>query len=94
MCTRKHNFPTDACAEDNNKYRRLHKETPDSHADLEITIKAQEWADYLVTEKKGKLIYGTWKQRKPRGENLTVKGYDKDKAVDKLVACKYANAVW
>jgi len=83
-----------ACAEDNNKYRRLHKDTPDSHADLEITIKAQERADYLVTEKSGKLIYRTWKQRKPWGESLTYKGYDKDKPVDKLVACKYANALW
>merc|ERR1712100_860993 len=39
-------------------------------------------------------VYATWKQRKPMGESLTVKGYDKDKALDKLVACKYANFLW
>ena len=28
------------------------------------------------------------------GESLTMKGYYKDKALDKLHACKFANALW
>ena len=90
----KHNFPTDACAEDNNKYRRLHKETPDSQADLEITKHAQEWADYLVREKQGQLIHTTWEQRSPRGENIARRGWPVDQPIDKLAACKSANAMW
>ncbi len=74
----------DACVDDLNRYRTLHRNTPDAAPDATLMTHAQTWADYLA--KRGTFEH---EQKYKEGANIAMLT-----ANDAIVACKSANRMW